>query len=152
VFGGKITTYRHLAEAAVDQLAARLPALHAPSWTDQQPLPGGDFPTDGAPALAARLTARYAFLSDETARRLVRAYGTDSFAILGDAADLADCGRQFGHGLTERELRHLIDREWARTTEDILWRRTKLGLRFTPAERQALADWLAQNGAGEQGA
>ena len=142
VFGGKITTYRHLAQEAVEELAGRMPELKGPGWTDTAPLPGGDFPMDGALALEGEVQARYPFLEAGWTRRLVRSYGRETFAILGDAASLADCGQHFGHGLTERELRHLIDAEWARSAEDVLWRRGKLGLRFGNDEARALANWF----------
>lgn len=143
VFGGKITTYRHLAEEAVDLMAGRMPVLDGKGWTGDAALPGGDFPMDGAAELRARIAARYPFLEPGSAARLERSYGTDTFAILGDAKSLADCGRHFGHGLTEAEIRHLTGREWAQTAEDVLWRRTKLGLRFSAEEAEALAEWLA---------
>jgi glycerol-3-phosphate dehydrogenase len=144
VFGGKITTYRHLAEEAVELLAERMPELDGPQWTDRVPLPGGDFPLDGQPALLADLRSRYAFLRPEWADRMVKVYGTLAKTVLGDALTLADCGAHFGHGLTEREVRYLRTREWAVTADDILWRRTKLGLRFSLQERQALEQFMAQ--------
>lgn len=143
VFGGKITTYRHLAEAAMELLAPRLPGMARAGWTDRAPLPGGDFPMDGAAALIAQLRADYPFLTAETAHRLVTAYGTCTWTILGDAASPADCGTDFGHGLTAREVDYLVHREWARTADDILWRRTKLGLRLSAGEAARLADHLA---------
>lgn len=142
VFGGKITTYRHLAEAALRLLATRLPLVAGPGWTDKASLPGGDFPIDGLSALVVKVQAAYPFLP--SAERLARAYGTQTFAILGDAARLEDCGQHFGHGLTERELRHLVEREWARSAQDVLWRRSKLGLRFDKQQTAALADWLGE--------
>lgn len=143
VFGGKITTYRHLAQEAVDRLAPRLPALAGPGWTDRAPLPGGDFPVDGAAAQVAALQAAYPFLEPAWARRLVRCYGTLAGEVLGPARSLADCGQHFGHGLTGAEVRHLITREWAASAEDVLWRRTKLGLRFSAAQTAALAAFIA---------
>ncbi|WP_423141808.1 glycerol-3-phosphate dehydrogenase [Parablastomonas sp. CN1-191] len=143
VFGGKITTYRHLAEAALETLAPRLPIVAGPPWTAGATLPGGDFPLGGVEALAQRLRGAHPFLQAAWALRLARAYGTEAATIFADAATLADCGRHFGHGLTEREVRHLVAREWARSAEDILWRRTKLGLRFSPAQANSLADFLA---------
>ena len=128
VFGGKITTYRMLAQEALDLLAERLPAVAGDHWTDQAPLPGGDFPVDGVEAQTAALAARYPFLEAAWAERLFAAYGTHAAKILGDARSLADCGQHFGMGLTTRELDHLCQREWARTAEDVLWRRSKLGL------------------------
>ena len=146
VFGGKITTYRHLAEEAVDRLAERLPLLAGPGWTGAAALPGGDFAMDGAADLTARIAARYPFLEPATAARLARTYGTLAFAVLGDAANLADCGTQFGAGLTEREVSYLMTREWAASAEDVLWRRTKLGLRLNAEQAAALAEWMARPG------
>ncbi|TCJ37080.1 glycerol-3-phosphate dehydrogenase [Parafrankia sp. BMG5.11] len=144
VFGGKITTYRHLAQEAVALLAERLPELDGQHWTDRAPLPGGDFATDGQPKLRSELAARYPFLEPAWADRLVKAYGTLAFTVLGDAATLAACGEHFGAGLTAREVRYLCTREWAVTADDILWRRTKLGLRCSPEQRQALEQFLTQ--------
>ena len=104
-------------------------------------MPGGDFAMDGAADLTARIAARYPFLEPATASRLARTYGTLAFAVLGDAANLADCGTQFGAGLTEREVSYLMTREWAASAEDVLWRRTKLGLHYGAAERAAVQDW-----------
>jgi glycerol-3-phosphate dehydrogenase len=97
---------------------------------------------DGAAGLIARLRERYPFLGEAWSERLIRCYGTKSFDILSDAQAVEDCGRHFGHGLTEREVDHLMAREWAARAEDILWRRTKLGLRFTAEEAEGLAAWM----------
>ncbi|GGD89844.1 glycerol-3-phosphate dehydrogenase [Tsuneonella deserti] len=144
VFGGKITTYRHLAQEAADLLAERMPELDKPHWTDAAPLPGGNFPVDGQPRQLATLLSHYPFLEPTWGDRMIKAYGTLASVMLGDASSLDDCGRHFGHGLTEREVRYLQAREWAVTADDILWRRSKLGLRFTAEERQALETFLAQ--------
>ena len=138
VFGGKITTYRHLAQEAVDLLTSRLPSLKGPAWTDTQPLPGGNFPVTGVADLHTRLRARFGWLEESWADRMVKAYGTLAFDVLGDAEALSDCGEHFGHGLTEQEVRYLHEREWALNVEDILWRRTKLGLLFTRAQSARL--------------
>jgi len=143
VYGGKITSYRHLSEAAVDLLAQRIPALSSrPAWTAQSPLPGGDFPEDGQPRLIASLSARYPFLSDADAARIARAYGTRAERWLGSAADWGDLGRHFGHGLSEAEIRYLREEEWATTAEDVLWRRSKLGLHMSEAERAAVKAFI----------
>ena len=133
VFGGKITTYRRLAEAALGQLAPHLPAPGglAEGWTADHPLPGGDFPQTGFAAEVARLVAAAPFLPETLARRLVRAYGTIAFAIVADAHTLAGMGRDYGAGLTEAELAYLRREEWAVTAEDVVWRRSKLGLRLS---------------------
>jgi glycerol-3-phosphate dehydrogenase len=142
VFGGKITTYRRLAEAAMAKLAPHFPGLRGP-WTAQAALPGGDFPWDGAPALAAALRERFPFLNAALARRLVRQYGTRAAAMLGDARSMADLGRDFGAGLTAREVEWQMREEWARAPADILWRRSKLGLRIDAAGQAALGDYMA---------
>jgi glycerol-3-phosphate dehydrogenase len=142
VFGGKITTYRRLAEAAIAKLKNHLPALAAPSWTGGAPLPGGDFPKEAFGPQVASLRARYPFLDQGLARRLVRAYGTRAKRIVDGAQSMADLGRVFGANLTEREVLYLMDQEWAATAEDVLWRRTKLGLRLTPAQAAALDAYM----------
>jgi glycerol-3-phosphate dehydrogenase len=144
VFGGKITTYRHLAAAAVAQLASYCPPLASREWTGSAPLPGGDFGRDEAQAKMRELSARYPFLGGAQAHRLIRLYGTCAFTILADAASAAELGEDFGHGLTAVEVDYLIDREWARTAADVLWRRTKLGLHFTPGETARLEDYMAE--------
>jgi glycerol-3-phosphate dehydrogenase len=141
VFGGKITTYRKLAEGALKKLAPYFPDMGG-IWTAGVPLPGGDFPVDGVESLIAALREKYVFLDDRFARRLVRAYGTEAGAVLGDAASLDDLGRCFGWNLTERELRWLMAREWAQSAADVLWRRSKLGLRLSADESAALDLWM----------
>ncbi len=143
VFGGKITTFRRLAETAMDRLTRFFPGLK-PRWTAAAALPGGDFPWDGFTALRDDLVRRHPFLPVPTATRLTRAYGTRAMALLGDARSPADLGSVFGSDLTEREVDWLVHTEWARTAEDVLWRRSKLGLRFAPAEVTALEGYLAQ--------
>lgn len=145
VFGGKITTYRKLAEAAMAKIAPHL-ALAQGDWTAGVPLPGGDFPVDGVASLISDLSERYPFLDRFTARRLVRTYGTEAVAVLGEAGGAADLGRAFGAGLTEAEVRWLMEREYARTAEDVVWRRTKLGLRMTGEEIAALDTWMKGEG------
>lgn len=142
IFGGKITTYRHLAQEAVDLLAPHVSSLAARHWTDKAALPGGDFPIEGSPALLDEVVRQYPFLDRSWADRMVRSYGTLTNSILGDAKTLADCGHHFGYGLTEREVRYLVEREWSQSAEDILWRRSKLGLRFTTEQAAALDDFL----------
>ncbi len=142
VYGGKITSYRHLAEAAIDKLADRLPALCGPGWTAREPLPGGDFARDGQGDLIAGLARDYPFLSERDARRIGRAYGTRARGWLGAARGWGDLGRQFGAGLSEAEVDYLRREEWARSAEDVLWRRTKLGMHMDQAGKAALADFL----------
>ena len=141
VFGGKITTYRKLAEQALAKLRPHFPDAGA-AWTAEVPLPGGDFPVDGFDALVADLKRDFGFLDDFWARRLVRAYGTDARTILGSAGSAADLGRMFGAGITEAELRWLMEKEYARMAEDVVWRRSKLGLRLTNDEIAAIDVWM----------
>jgi glycerol-3-phosphate dehydrogenase len=149
IYGGKITTYRRLAEHALEKLDAHLPSQTAGKrgWSGKTPLPGGDFPVMGFEALVADLLATRPWLEREHARRLARAYGTRARRILGGATSLAGLGRNFGSTLTEAEVVYLIEEEWARSAEDVLWRRSKLGLRLAPDEAAALdrfmADWLS---------
>ena len=142
VYGGKITSYRHLAEQAVDSLATRLPALTGAAWTADEPLPGGDFPVHGAIKLQTELAARYPFLAPADAQRIGRAYGTLAPRWLGEARAWNDLGRHFGAGLSEAEIDWMRTREWAQTAEDVLWRRSKLGLHMSEAERGEVADLL----------
>lgn len=142
VYGGKITTYRHLAEEAVDLLAARLPALSGKPWTTRKPLPGGDFPIDGLEQLMHQLATDYPFLGAADVDRIARAYGTRARAWLGDAQGWQALGRDFGAGLTGAEVDYLRTHEWARSAEDVLWRRTKLGLRLDDKQQAALAAYL----------
>ena len=137
VFGGKITTYRKLAEAALARLARCFPGMRG-NWTAGASLPGGDFPWNAIDSVQQDLQRRYPFVADATASRLVRAYGTLAAEMLGDARSAPDLGRCFGADLTEREVSWLMQTEWARSAEDILWRRSKLGLRFSPDEVAAL--------------
>jgi glycerol-3-phosphate dehydrogenase len=142
VFGGKITTYRRLAESALEKLHPHFPAATG-KWTAGVPLPGGDFPVDGVGALTEGLRRDYPFLDPYWAGRLIRAYGTEAKTILGTARTAADLGRNFGATLTEAELRWLMAREYARTVQDVIWRRSKLGLRLTPDQTAAIAAFMA---------
>jgi glycerol-3-phosphate dehydrogenase len=143
IFGGKITTYRHLAEEAVDALTARIPALSGGAWTTTKPLPGGDFAVDGAEAQIAALMRAYAFIDRPWAQRMIQSYGTLAATIFANAITLSDCGQHFGHSLTECEVRYCIAHEWVMCADDILWRRGKLGLRLS-AEQTATLDQFIQ--------
>jgi glycerol-3-phosphate dehydrogenase len=143
IYGGKITTHRRLAEEALEKLAPYLHGTKASEgWTAKSPLPGGDMDVLGIPALSAELLRSYPFLTPEHANRLAHAYGTHARKLLGDAKSMADLGQSFGATLTEREVRYLMSVEWARTAEDIVWRRSKLGLRLSAAEIAAIDDWI----------
>jgi glycerol-3-phosphate dehydrogenase len=144
VFGGKITTYRHLAQGAVAELAKWLPILGGRGWTAEAALPGGDFSADAVAGQRNALAQDYPFLDDATVRRLVRSYGTLARTWLGEAKAITDLGIDFGHGLSEAEIRYLMGREWARSAEDILWRRSKLGLRFSASETAKLESFIAR--------
>lgn len=141
IFGGKITTYRKLAEHALGKIAPFFPNL-GPDWTAGVSLPGGDFPVDGVSTLICELRQSYAFLDALWASRLVKAYGTEAYLILGDARSAEDMGKMFGATLTEREIVWLMEREYARTAEDVVWRRSRLGLRMTHAEITELGHWM----------
>ncbi len=145
VYGGKLTSFRALAEKAVDLLAGRFPRIGS-SWTADAPLPGGEGLSgpSGFQALLEELAGRFPFLAPETRRRLAHAYGARLLTeVFADVASSADLGADLGHGLSARELDHMISREWASTADDVLWRRSLLGLSFTPAERSRLEKVIA---------
>jgi len=143
IYGGKITSYRHVAEEVIDELAERLPDLFSSGhWTAQAPLPGGDFAKGARATLIAEIAAQYPFLSPKDAERIGGAYGLDAMNWLGSAKGWDDLGRNFGCGFSEAELNWLVSEEWAQTAEDVLWRRTKLGLHMSAAEQAALAEHL----------
>ncbi len=145
IFGGKITTYRRLAESMMELVGETIGAK-GESWTKGAKLPGGDFPTTGFADLLAETRARYPFLKGAQSERMVKAYGTNINEILGDAVKAADLGKDFGHGLTAAEVSYLMESEWARTADDVLWRRSKLGIRFSAKEKRSLDDWMAKHG------
>ncbi len=140
VYGGKLTTFRRLAEDVLARLSHFVPL--PPPWTAKASLPGGDFVFDGGPALVTSTRRRWPFLSPDHARRLVSAYGTRVEQVLG-ASDRAEAlGECFGGDLTASEVRYLMGKEWALTAEDVLWRRSKLGLRFSAAQTAALQTFM----------
>lgn len=145
VFGGKITTYRRLAEAALARLDRYLAPHHRAKagWSGQSALPGGDFAVDGYQMQVAALHRSAPFLPLPLAERLVRAYGTRAYRIVSDAQSLGDLGKHFGAGLYEREVLYLINHEWAASGADILWRRTKLGLHLTQDQVAELNDFVS---------
>ncbi|QTL03758.1 glycerol-3-phosphate dehydrogenase [Aquabacter sp. L1I39] len=146
VLGGKITTYRHLALDALDKLVPHLgpAAARRGDWTGTKPLPGGDFPPGETPALARALQHGREWLADADAARLARTYGTQAHQILEAADGAPEARRSFGAGLTVAEVRHLMGAEFARTADDVIWRRTKLGLRLSTEEVAALDAFMAQ--------
>jgi len=151
VFGGKITTYRKLAEQVLAKLEPLLPFKRG-VWTANAPLPGGDFEVTAFDAQVAALQKDYPFLDAVFATRLMRLYGTDARFILGEASALDDLGKCFGYNLYEAEVKWLIGREWARTAADVLWRRTKLGLRLGREEVVELDTFMAGYLAAQTGA
>ena len=142
IYGGKITTYRRLAEHALEQLRPLL-GLSAGPWTGSAPLPGGDIADADFDGFHAQAGTRYPWLPADMLHRLARAYGTRMERVLGTAASVQDLGRSFGHGLYEAELDYLASREWARSAEDVLWRRSKLGLHMPRPARARIADWFS---------
>ena len=143
IYGGKITTFRRLSEHALEKLAPAL-GLTAGAWTRGARLPGGDMADADFDAFLAEMSRAYDWLPEATLRRLARAYGTRIERVLGSARSTADLGRDFGRGLTEAELDYLKSVEWAAHAEDVLWRRSKLGLHLSQDAQDAVADWFAR--------
>ena len=140
VYGGKITTYRRLAEAAMARLVPFFGA--PPPWTAGSSLPGGNFPTDGIDNLVTETLRRWPFLAKAHARRLVRAYGRRVERILKNAQSMDDLGPRFAGDLTGAEVRYLVESEWALGADDVLWRRSKLGLKALPGQVAALEAFI----------
>ncbi|MEM7753603.1 MAG: glycerol-3-phosphate dehydrogenase, partial [Pseudomonadota bacterium] len=149
VFGGKITTHRKLAEEAVAKLAKAFPHV-GDAWTAGVALPGGDFDVAAFDALVETLAKQHSYLAAAQARRLVRAYGTDAALMLAEAKGSDDLGVDFGAGLSEIEVRWLMAHEFARRAEDIVWRRSKLGLRMSEDQIAALDHWMVETGSRDQ--
>ena len=141
IFGGKITTYRRLSEHVLEKIEEVLGKKHR-KWTQAATLPGGDFPAQGFGALVGTISRDYPFLNMRQATRLVRLYGTRAAMILATAKTMADLGQMFGPDLSEAEVRYLMEHEWARTEEDVLWRRTKAGIVTSKADSRALASFM----------
>jgi glycerol-3-phosphate dehydrogenase len=139
VFGGKLTTYRCLAEEALEKLAPYFPGLGG-TWTGGEALPGGD--VGHFNRFRDEMHERHPELGRDLVEGIVRRHGSRASAVLGEARHLADLGRYFGGGLTEREAEYMRANEWATTAEDVLWRRSKCGLHMTPDERRAFEEWF----------
>jgi glycerol-3-phosphate dehydrogenase len=150
VLGGKITTFRRLSEHALERLRPVLPRM-GPAWTANSPLPGGDVPDGDADRACRAFLASASFLPPEHARGLFHRHGSAAGRVTAGASGLGDMGRHFGAGLYACEAQYFLAHEWARTADDILWRRTKFGLHLTPAQRDAFAQWLPSVG-GDPGA
>lgn len=141
IYGGKITTYRKLSESVLEKLSDHLPNM-GDCWTEFAPLPGGDFAHDGFEREVEKLRKAHPVIPENLASRMVRLYGTVSHSICESIVATEDMGVHFGADLYEFEVRHLVRNEWARTAQDILWRRTRLGLTLSTTEQAALQDWL----------
>jgi glycerol-3-phosphate dehydrogenase len=141
VYGGKITTSRKLAEDALGRIPHFYQSLGRP-WTATAPLPGGDFPWDAIDARVAQVRRAWPFLEEAEASRLVRAYGTRVERVMGGAKSREDIAPFFGP-LSAAEVRYLMMNEWARTADDVLWRRSKLGLKLAAVEKEALTRFMA---------
>lgn len=151
IYGGKVTTYRRLAEEVLEKLEPHAAYKKGP-WTAGAPLPGGDLPGRENPAKALDgftrdLAEKTPWLPADLCARIAASYGTRVYEMLADAGSLEDLGEHFGAGLYAREIKFLQRTEWAQTAEDILWRRTKLGLHMTEAQRARVADWLVTDAA-----
>lgn len=147
IYGGKVTTYRRLAEEVLEKLEPFADFKRGP-WTDGAPLPGGDLlgredPETALADFVAHIQAAYPWVPADLASRFAHAYGTRTADLIGDATTMADMGEDFGAGLSEREAKFLMATEFAKSADDILWRRSKLGLHMSEAERSAFADWFS---------
>jgi len=143
VFGGKLTTYRKLAEHALSELQPYFPRM-GPAWTGSQSLPGGDLPAGGLAAWNAELVARYPGMDAAILTGVARRHGSLATSVLGAARHAADLGEHFGNGLTAAEIDYLVREEWARSADDVLWRRTKCGLAMGEAARERVAAHVAR--------
>lgn len=140
VFGGKLTTYRKLAEHAMEKLAKYYPNA-GPAWTKESVLPGGHF-SGSREDFAASLRRRYPFISAKMAMHYARTYGSNTEKLLGGAQQIDDLGEDFGHEFYEAELRYLVDHEWVHELDDAIWRRTKQGMWLTEAQQARISEWL----------
>jgi glycerol-3-phosphate dehydrogenase len=143
IFGGKITTYRKLSESMLELIEERL-GRKSGRWTHRAALPGGDFAADGFDREVSRLQQDYPLLDPAQARRYVRQYGTRAWAMLGDARRREDLGPHFGYGLYALEVDYLMAHEWAVEAADVIWRRTKRGLRLDKDQVAALDAYMKE--------
>lgn len=144
IFGGKITTYRKLAESMMEEIEQLIGARNAP-WTAQSQLPGGDFAVADYNKLVSKLKSEFPFIQASLSERLVRSYGTKAWVLMQGAKTLEDMGTEFGGSLTEREVNYLMKHEWAECAEDVVWRRSKLGIRLDKTEISTLDKWMRDN-------
>ncbi|MGX9416401.1 glycerol-3-phosphate dehydrogenase [Vibrio sp. WJH972] len=143
IFGGKLTTYRKLGEAAMEKLGAFFPEMGRP-WTANAPLPGGNF-SCSREKLASTFAQKYSWIDDKLAKRYVTQFGNQTHQLLAEVTNEADMGQRFAEGVYQIELDYLINYELAKNGEDVLWRRTKLGLYLTKEEQQAVTDYISSN-------
>lgn len=141
VFGGKITTFRTLSEHAMEKLRPYFPNM-GPAWTKEKPLPGGNLEGLSLEAFIEKLKNQFPWLSESIIKRYANNYGSLTYELLNDAKSIDELGKHFGHGLYEKEIEYLKRKEWARTSEDILWRRSKLGLFLNEKEQQSLKEYM----------
>jgi glycerol-3-phosphate dehydrogenase len=142
IFGGKITTFRRLAESMLEKIEETIGAKGSP-WTAEGTLPGGDFLPSEYEAKVNKLAGEFSFLEKKHAARLVRSYGTNAWKIVENAKSYDDLGEKFAHSLTEAEVKYLMENEWVTCADDVLWRRSKLGIRYSKNEIKQLEDWFA---------
>ncbi len=151
IFGGKITTYRKLSESVLTKIEALIGARFGP-WTATSNLPGGDFGVADYDSLLSKLKQEFHFLDSVMAKRLIRCYGTNAWTMLKGALNIKDMGQDFGGTLSEREVKYLMKYEWAECAEDVVWRRTKLGIRLDEKQISTIENWMQQNTAFDQAA
>lgn len=144
VFGGKITTFRRLAESMLERIETVL-GKRGKNWTADAVLPGGDFEPENFSDLVHEIKLKFPFMGENTALRLGRSYGTQVFRLLENCSSLDDLGQEFGAGLTAKEVKYLIKYEWAQTAADVVWRRSKLGLRMSEDQITVLDNWMKDN-------
>ena len=142
IFGGKITTFRRLAESVMKEVESHIGKRKKGAWTEKSHLPGGDFAAQDYGTVIKGLHNEYPFLTHNEITHFIKCYGTRTNQILNDIRSTKDLGTHFGHGLYQKEVEYLIHTEWALTADDILWRRTKLGLYFTQKEKEELEIWI----------
>lgn len=146
IFGGKITTYRKLSESMLEKIEQLIGPRKAP-WTAHAHLPGGDFAVADYGKLVGNLKTDFPFIELAMAQRLIRSYGTNAWILMQGARTKKDMGEEFGGSLTEREVRYLMTEEWAECADDVVWRRSKLGIRLDKESISGLDDWMQRNAA-----
>jgi glycerol-3-phosphate dehydrogenase len=149
IFGGKITTYRKLSEFMMNKIEALI-GTRLSAWTASSSLPGGDFDVSDFNTLVVKLEDEFKFLNSTLATRLIRSYGTNAWTIMKGASNIGDMGQDFGGTLSEREIEYLMKHEWAECAEDVVWRRSKLGIRLSAKEISVIEDWMKQKSQSDQ--